>query len=336
MSKKILKLEKETNMWKSRWEKSQTALLEMATDKQTRDIEIANINKKCSLLQELCKAFQQERATLLAQLKESSSKLNSNEEICLEDNQKIIESIENTSANPVLNGSAHSEETNSENTKDIKTESAVTVTKTNADEVVREESKFVLDTKVNFSNESEEKNNIETVNRNNEQTVVESACKKTNECSLLFDETNKTTQENLLDSKEDKVPQVPTGVIKVDKTETLDCNQLIKPNETVVKDSNSVILNTCNVAESINNSQVDEEQAKLEKLVISDIKVTPTQENQTVNSNSAPSDNVCLDPSKKNKVIIYLLKIQNITNDFIKYINNKLEYSIVENIGHNE
>ncbi|KAJ8678657.1 hypothetical protein QAD02_014444 [Eretmocerus hayati] len=74
MSKKILKLEKETKAWKSRWEKSNASLLEMAADKQIRDSEISKLTKKCSLLEELCKTFQQERVNLLAELKEKSQK----------------------------------------------------------------------------------------------------------------------------------------------------------------------------------------------------------------------------------------------------------------------
>lgn len=73
MSKKILKLEKETNMWKTRCERSNAVIIEMATDKQSRDAEIVQLNKKSSLLQELCKAFQQERANLLVQLKEKTN-----------------------------------------------------------------------------------------------------------------------------------------------------------------------------------------------------------------------------------------------------------------------
>ncbi|XP_015121245.1 gamma-taxilin [Diachasma alloeum] len=69
MSKKILKLEKETSLWKQRWEKSHAALLDMAADKQTRDAEMSKLTHKLSLLQELCKAFQRERTELLAQLR---------------------------------------------------------------------------------------------------------------------------------------------------------------------------------------------------------------------------------------------------------------------------
>lgn len=69
MSKKISKLEKETNQWKQRWEKSNGALLNMAADKQTRDAEMAKLNQKVSLLQELCKVFQRERTELLTQLR---------------------------------------------------------------------------------------------------------------------------------------------------------------------------------------------------------------------------------------------------------------------------
>ncbi|XP_034939496.1 alpha-taxilin [Chelonus insularis] len=73
MTKKNAKLEKETNIWKQRWEKSHVALLEMAADKQSRDAELEKLNHKLTLLQELCKAFQRERAELLAQLRASKT-----------------------------------------------------------------------------------------------------------------------------------------------------------------------------------------------------------------------------------------------------------------------
>lgn len=94
MSKKIHKLEKETGLWKHRWEKSHQALLEMAADKQTRDAEIEDLNRKRLLLLELCKAFQQERATLIMQLKEKTIESNSVQSEN-QDNVKSIEQIEN-------------------------------------------------------------------------------------------------------------------------------------------------------------------------------------------------------------------------------------------------
>lgn len=69
MSKKILKLEKETSLWKQRWENSHAALLEMVSEKNLKDEELKSLNKKLSLLQELCKVFQRDRSTLLAQLR---------------------------------------------------------------------------------------------------------------------------------------------------------------------------------------------------------------------------------------------------------------------------
>ncbi|XP_011309873.1 alpha-taxilin [Fopius arisanus] len=65
MSKKIIEWETKTTLWKKRWEKSHEALLEMATDKQAREAEMSKLTDKYSILQELCKAFQRERAELL-------------------------------------------------------------------------------------------------------------------------------------------------------------------------------------------------------------------------------------------------------------------------------
>jgi len=69
MSKKIKKLEKETGSWRTRWEGSNKALLEMAADKQRHDGELTNAQKKILQLEKLCRAMQVERQSLLAQLK---------------------------------------------------------------------------------------------------------------------------------------------------------------------------------------------------------------------------------------------------------------------------
>ena len=93
MSKKIQKLEKETGLWKQRWEKTHQALLEMAADKQARDTEIEALNRKRLLLLDLCKAFQQERTTLIAQLKEKTAESNAAQNETSEDT-KSNEQIE--------------------------------------------------------------------------------------------------------------------------------------------------------------------------------------------------------------------------------------------------
>lgn len=69
MSKKIKKLEKETGNWRSRWESSNKALIEMATEKQQRDGELVSSTKKILQLEKLCRALQTERQTHLAQIK---------------------------------------------------------------------------------------------------------------------------------------------------------------------------------------------------------------------------------------------------------------------------
>jgi Myosin-like coiled-coil protein len=70
MSKKIVNLEKETHSWKSRWEKSHQALIEMAADKQKKDEEFALASKQVMQLQKLCRTLQEERGKQQAKLKD--------------------------------------------------------------------------------------------------------------------------------------------------------------------------------------------------------------------------------------------------------------------------
>ncbi|XP_065225008.1 gamma-taxilin [Planococcus citri] len=72
MSDKIIKLEHETAAWKQRWEKTQNALLEMASEKQKSDQEIIVAAKQMSTLHKLCRTLQAERTQLLAKLKQNN------------------------------------------------------------------------------------------------------------------------------------------------------------------------------------------------------------------------------------------------------------------------
>ncbi|XP_067317668.1 alpha-taxilin-like isoform X2 [Anolis sagrei] len=64
MTKKIKKLEKETTMYRSRWESSNKALLEMAEEKTLRDKELEGLQAKIQCLEKLCRALQTERNDL--------------------------------------------------------------------------------------------------------------------------------------------------------------------------------------------------------------------------------------------------------------------------------
>ncbi|XP_010902263.1 alpha-taxilin [Esox lucius] len=64
MTKKIKKLEKETTMYRSRWESSNKALLDMAEERTLRDREYEGLQGKVGRLEKLCRALQNERNEL--------------------------------------------------------------------------------------------------------------------------------------------------------------------------------------------------------------------------------------------------------------------------------
>nr|KAF7427608.1 hypothetical protein H0235_007302 [Vespula pensylvanica] len=76
MSKKIIALEKETTLWKQRWEKSNTVFVDMVYEKQARESELVKLKERLALLQDLCKMFQRERRSLIDQLNEKNAKTN--------------------------------------------------------------------------------------------------------------------------------------------------------------------------------------------------------------------------------------------------------------------
>lgn len=69
MTKKLKSLEKETAQWKQRWEKSNTLLLDMASEKKQRDAELVSTTKQVAQLEKLCRALQTERVTLINEIK---------------------------------------------------------------------------------------------------------------------------------------------------------------------------------------------------------------------------------------------------------------------------
>lgn len=64
MTKKIKKLEKETIIWRTKWENNNKALLQMAEEKTVRDKEYKAFQIKLDRLEKLCRALQTERNEL--------------------------------------------------------------------------------------------------------------------------------------------------------------------------------------------------------------------------------------------------------------------------------
>ncbi|XP_055701959.1 alpha-taxilin [Phlebotomus papatasi] len=72
MSKKIIKLEKERNEWRTKFEKSNVAVLELASDKQLKDQILNKTTRQLDQLQKLCRFLQADRALLVNTLKENN------------------------------------------------------------------------------------------------------------------------------------------------------------------------------------------------------------------------------------------------------------------------
>ncbi|XP_017555459.1 taxilin beta b [Pygocentrus nattereri] len=71
MSKKMKKLEKEANAWKSRFEGCNKALVEMVADKVLKEKEFELFTLKTQKLEKLCRALQDERKNLYQKLQEN-------------------------------------------------------------------------------------------------------------------------------------------------------------------------------------------------------------------------------------------------------------------------
>lgn len=58
MSKRTRALDKECNEWRSKYEKSNRAILDMASDKQVQDQYVAKAARQLAQLQKLCRTLQ--------------------------------------------------------------------------------------------------------------------------------------------------------------------------------------------------------------------------------------------------------------------------------------
>ncbi|XP_038112183.1 alpha-taxilin [Culex quinquefasciatus] len=72
MSKKIKNLEKDSGSWKSKWEKSNAALLDLLSEKQIRDEHIHKTARQMFQLQKLCRQLQNERTAYFSALEQNS------------------------------------------------------------------------------------------------------------------------------------------------------------------------------------------------------------------------------------------------------------------------
>lgn len=72
MSKKIKSLEKELNEWRTKYEKANSALLNMVADKQAQDEYVNKTSRQMQQMQKLCRTMQAER-TALIQLVEANN-----------------------------------------------------------------------------------------------------------------------------------------------------------------------------------------------------------------------------------------------------------------------
>ncbi|XP_062546412.1 alpha-taxilin [Armigeres subalbatus] len=72
MSKKIKTLEKDTTTWKSKWERSNAALIDLMSEKQVRDEHIMKTARQLFQLQKLCRTLQNERTAYFKALEENN------------------------------------------------------------------------------------------------------------------------------------------------------------------------------------------------------------------------------------------------------------------------
>lgn len=177
MSKKITKLEKETSVWKMKWENSHKALLQMAAEKQQRDADLQLSSRQLTQLQKLCRTLQSERSSLLTQLKNEglTPKLTSDENSAQVSND--IDQPENKGSGDAssIASNDNSPNTNINSNSELVPESEVEITDSkpveeNSVKTDEETTAAAAATTTTTTNDAEEKLNVESVVDKEENT----------------------------------------------------------------------------------------------------------------------------------------------------------------------
>uniref|UniRef100_A0A674AS44 Taxilin gamma n=2 Tax=Salmo trutta TaxID=8032 RepID=A0A674AS44_SALTR len=121
MTKKIKKLEKETSLWRTKWETNNQALLQMAEEKTLRDKHYKGLHGKLECLEKLCRALQKERDDLTTKLGDLQSTPEEEEGTGPPDPQPSQESTQDEMAPP-----GRGEETQPPTTPELEIESSTT------------------------------------------------------------------------------------------------------------------------------------------------------------------------------------------------------------------
>lgn len=100
MSKKMMKLEKETSGWRQKAEKANSIAIDLASEKQIRDEHIAKVTKQIWHMQKLCRTLQAERTALIAALKDNNIEIPPMPEVPVEKEPVTIELAPTTTQGP--------------------------------------------------------------------------------------------------------------------------------------------------------------------------------------------------------------------------------------------
>ncbi|KAI4496161.1 hypothetical protein M0802_008028 [Mischocyttarus mexicanus] len=280
MSKKILTLEKETCLWKQRWEQSNAVFVDMASQKQARDLELIKLKEKLALLQNLCRVFQQEKKSLVAQLNEKNAKTN-NDSTTRESskNSKSKEKGDHSKKESISLESNKSKEKDDPSKKDSTSLENINEQLAPTNVVLSLEQR--LETESNTDSTTEKKQEI---NEDEEMTnpPIEKCSLSSEPCS---EDTNLSSQENRIEEQEKISSDVEIVVENSSKTEPS------------IAELSSVISN-----ENINESEVVETENKEAIDRISDTSCDNVTELESSSENTVNESTVQISISTKEDV----------------------------------
>ncbi|XP_043500709.1 alpha-taxilin isoform X2 [Polistes fuscatus] len=280
MSKKILTLEKETSLWKQRWEQSNTVFVDMAAQKQARDLELKKLKEKLALLQNLCRIFQQEKKSLVAQLNEKNAKTNND--------STTRESSKNSKSKEKDHSKKESSESNKSKEKDDHSKKESTSLE-NINEQLAPTNVLVslekrLETESNTNSTTEKKHEI-----NEDEEITNSSIHKcllsSEPCSEDTDSSYSSSQENRIEGQE----KISSDVEMVEE------NSL--QTQPSIAESSSVIS-----TENINENEVVEMENKESIERISDLLCDNSTELESSSESTVNESTVQISISKKEAV----------------------------------
>lgn len=310
MSKNMKKIDKESLTWKTKYEKSNVALLDLVSEKQVRDEHITKTAKQLFYLQKLCRTLQGDRAFLLQTLKEHEIEC-----------PTIPETLPGPDAEPVLPD--FSAPVLTEKEQQQKTDKLDSMTKNCAD--LKENLKLLQNQLATMTDEKEGGGDV-TADKSNKKSKSKNKKSKSNKTDITLKGETKE-----LDKPDKNIESTPDLALKVSTA-----SEIQTVNTVDIEEKAPQSLNTESIAtHSVSSDQIvvtgDSSNISSEIKINGNLPNQPPQIAEHLIQNILPDSNVPIKNIISQDITVQSAPVQPLVDNFVKSDEKVLEPKLEKN-----